>query len=264
VSGLGERLMHGLELEGDLKDGSLSLRHVATHVGGGSSRGSLELDSRSAPPTLALTASAKGLDLGRLVEQIDANKAWSGALDAELDLRSRGGSAHALAAGLDGDAVLSCGGGTISTAHVGRFTRDLLRSVGRVVGVRRKSEVLNCLIVDVRFEKGRGTARTLVVDTKDVLIAGKGWVDLGDETLDLRLVPTPRRASPLSTAATVRVEGPLTSPAVKIEHTSLATSTTLAIVDNIKSFTGVRKAWGMLRGGASDQSPCAKLVGGGT
>ena len=35
-----------------------------------------------------------------------------------------------------------------------------------------------------------------------------------------------------------------------------------AILDNVTSVPGVRRAWRMLMGGASDRSPCAKLAEG--
>ena len=70
----------------------------------------------------------------------------------------------------------------------------------------------------------------------------------------------PRSASPLSTAATVRVTGSLTAPNVRTVASSLATSTTRAIVGSVASVTGARLAWRKLRGGASDQSACAALL----
>ncbi|MBW2269638.1 MAG: AsmA family protein [Deltaproteobacteria bacterium] len=261
VLGIGGPLLNGLELDARLENGRLSLRHSVVGVDGGSSHGSLELDSRASPPTLALKASARDVVLGRLVEQIDADRPWSGRFDAELDLRSRGVSPRALAAGLEGSVVASCGGGTIATAHAGLLTRDLFQSVRHVLGGSQQAEVLNCLLVDFEFHQGLGTARTLLLDAQDIVIVGEGEIDLGRETLALRLIPRPRRASLLSTAATVRIKGPLTSPEVKTEKHSFLGHTTNAMFHNIESLTGVRRAWGILRGGASDRSPCAKLAG---
>jgi hypothetical protein len=100
---------------------------------------------------------------------------------------------------------------------------------------------------------------TLVLDAEDVVIVGEGNVDLGAETLDLRLVPTPRRASLLSTAVTTKVEGPLTHPKVTTVKGTFVTNTTKAVVKNIRAATGVPLAWRKL-GGNSEHPLCAKLL----
>jgi uncharacterized protein involved in outer membrane biogenesis len=259
VDGIRGEVLDDLRLEAGLADGRLSVRHLAVEVEGGTSSAVLQMDSRASPPTFSLEGSAKGMNLGRIVEQIDADKAYSGKLDAKLDLNTRGTSLHALASGLDGEVTLSCGAGTIATAHAGILTRDLFHGIRRAIGMARPSEVLNCLVVDFAFRGGVGTANTLVLDAEDVVIVGEGKVDLGAETLDLRLVPTPRRAGPLSTAVTAKVTGPLTHPKVKMEKGTLVTSTTKAIVKNIASVTGMRLAWRKLGRGAGHPL-CAKLL----
>ncbi len=259
VDGIRGEVLDDLRLEAGLADGRLSVRHLAVDVEGGTSSVVLQMDSRASPPTFSLAGTATGMHLGQIVEQVDADKAYSGKVDAKLDLKSRGASPRAIASALDGEVTLSCGGGTIATAHAGIMTRDLFHSIRRAISKARSSEVLNCLIVEFAFRGGVGTAKTLVLDAEDVVIAGEGSVDLGTETLDLRLVPKPRHASPLSTAVTVRVEGPLTHPTVKIVKGSLVTSTTKAIVKNIGSVTGARLAWRKL-GRRSEDPLCAKLL----
>ena len=101
-----------------------------------------------------------------------------------------------------------------------------------------------------------------MIDSKDILIAGEGDIDLGRETIDLRLIPKPRRASPISTAATVLIKGPLTNPVVRTQAGSLVTSTTAALVENIGSVTGVRWLSRTLRGKSSEETLCAQLDGG--
>jgi uncharacterized protein involved in outer membrane biogenesis len=259
VDGIRGEVLDDLRLEAGLADGRLSVRHLAVEVEGGTSSAVLQMDSRASPPTFSLEGTAKGMNLRQIVEQIDADKAYSGKLDAKLDLKTRGASPHALASGLDGEVTLSCGAGTIATAHAGILTRDLFHSIRGAIGKARPSEVLNCLVVDFSFRGGVGTAKTLVLDAEDVVIVGEGNVDLRAETLDLRLVPTSRHASPFSTAVTAKVEGPLTHPKVTTVKGTLVTNTTKAIVKNIGAATGIPLAWRKL-GGNSEHPLCAKLL----
>jgi hypothetical protein len=259
VDGIRGEVLDDLRLDADLADGLLSVRHLAVDVEGGSVTASLRMDSRASPPTLSLEGGAKGMNLGQIVEQIDEDKAWSGKVHAKLDLKTRGASLHALASGLDGVVTLTCGAGTIATAHAGVLMRDLFQSVRGAIGKARTSEVLNCLVLDFAFHAGVGTAKTLVLDAEDVVIVGEGHVDLGAETLDLRLVPTPRHASPFSTAVTVTAKGPMTHPNVDMEKGTIVKSTTKAIAGNIGSLTGIRQVWRELSQGSEDPL-CAKLL----
>jgi uncharacterized protein involved in outer membrane biogenesis len=259
IDGIDGEVLDDLRIEASLADGRLSARHVAVDVEGGNATAVLQIDSRTSPPTFTLEGTATGVNLGRIVEQIDGDKAYSGKLDAKLNLKTRGTSPHALASGLDGEVTLSCGAGTFATAHAGIMTRDLFQTIRRAIGKARPSEVLNCLVVDVAFRGGVGTANTLVLDAEDVVIVGEGSVDLGRETLDLRLVPTPRSASLISTAVTAKVTGPLTHPNVTTEKGTVVTSATKAIVKNIASASGIRLAWRKLSG-KSEQPLCAELL----
>jgi hypothetical protein len=123
----------------------------------------------------------------------------------------------------------------------------------------KPSEVLNCLIVDFELHGGVAVAQTMLIDSKDLVIVGEGEIDLDAETLDLRLIPSPRGASIFSTAATVQVSGALTDPSVHIEKGSLVTSTTEAIVKRVASVSGVRWLWRKVWGDTSEGSLCATL-----
>jgi hypothetical protein len=143
VDGIRGEVLDDLRLEAGLADGRLSVRHLVVDVEGGTSSAVLQMDSRTSPPTFSLEGTAKGMKLGQIVEQIDADKAYSGKLDAKLDLKTRGASPHALASGLDGEVTLSCVSGAIATAHAGIMTRDLFRGIRGAIGKARPSEAMN-------------------------------------------------------------------------------------------------------------------------
>jgi hypothetical protein len=261
VLGVGGPLLRDVQLDASLKEGWLSARHIGYHIAGGLVQGQLDLDSRASPPTLDLDAHARGMDLGRLVEQIDGDKAYSGSLAARLDLHSRGASTRALASHLEGEVILSAGKGTIAVDHAGLLTRDLSRAVREAVARHpARVEQMNCLIGDFELRAGVARARTLVLDTRSVTVVGEGSIDLGAETVQLRLLPRPRQAGPVSTAATVQVTGPLTRPSVEIETGSLVTSSAKALLKNVGGATRLRRASRWLRGKPAEPTLCEKLL----
>jgi AsmA protein len=260
VIAAGGPLAHDVELTARLENGALSARHVSFHLDGGSVRGQLELDSVASPPTLRLEADAKGIQLGELLTQIDADEVYSGQVDARLALETRGVTTRILAAGVSGSVTVATGSGTIATEHARLLTRDLLESLRGAVGGSPPSETLNCAVVDLDFRDGVGVVRTFAIDAEHLLILGEGSIDLAAESLELRLAPEPRKASALSTAATVRLSGPITSPDISVEKTSLLTSSTRAVFENIGSATGLLHLWRSLRGGPSSRAFCDELL----
>ena len=92
------------------------------------------------------------------------------------------------------------------------------------------------------------------------MVVGEGSIDLGAETGQLTLVPKPHTASPLSTAATVLVTGPLAAPDVNIDKTSLVISAMSAIAKKVDRVTQSRRAWRWLRGKKAEPTLCEKFL----
>jgi hypothetical protein len=262
VLGSSEPFAHDVRLEATLEDGRLSLRNaVFGYRTDAAGSGEAVLDSRASPPALTVRVDVDDMQLDVLLAQLGLPRAYAGRLRASVDLATRGDSPHELASHLDGTLGLTCDGGTIYPEYQSLQMRDLYGSVRSVLGRERESQPFNCLMVGLEFKEGVGTVSPLVVDADDHTTVGEGQIDLGVETIDLRLVPKPRKAGPFSTAATVRVVGPLTGPEIKVNKRSLVTSTTRAVFGNLASASGARLLWGKLGRSAPVDSPCAKLMG---
>jgi hypothetical protein len=154
------------------------------------------------------------------------------------------------------------GSGAIATEHARLLTKDLSHTLRRVVGGSLPSETSNRAVIDLELRDGVGAVKTFVIDAEHLLILGEGSIDLGAESLDLRLSPGPRKASALSTAATARLSGPFASPDISVEETSLFTSSTRAVFKNIGSATGLLQLCRSMRGGASDRALFEELLEG--
>jgi hypothetical protein len=74
------------------------------------------------------------------------------------------------------------------------------------------SDQLQCFVSDTAWKDGVGSIKTLGMDSKILSVAGKGKVDLGTETLDMRFDPRKREQSLTSLAPPVDVEGTLMQP----------------------------------------------------
>jgi hypothetical protein len=179
-------------------------------------------------------------------------------LHGRVALQGRGASPQALAGSLDGELTLGSPGGTIATEHATVLTKDFF-SVLRP-SLRNESETLHCLVMDLGFAAGVGPLRTRRLDVTERVVIGAGQVDLGARRFDLRFVPKPRDPSPFSTAATIRLTGPLTAPTVTTEKASILTSSAQAFLGTATWLSRSRAALHRLIGAEGDHGRCAEVL----
>src|SRR5690606_34445292 len=75
---------------------------------------------------------------------------------------------------------------------------------------------------------GTATARTFVIDTGVVLAQGAGTIDLGAETMDLRIDGETKKPRLLRVWAPITVQGPLTAPKLGVDVGAVAAQGGLA------------------------------------
>lgn len=238
VSGVGGPLLQETSFEGELERGKLSLRHISVAFDGGRLTGELRVDATASPPEVSLEADGQDVQLARLLQELEGSDAYSGELHGRLQLEGRGDSLRQLVGSLDGEFFAASSGGSVSTRHASLLTRDFFSVLRR--SKRRASEALNCLVVDLGFAAGVGDVRWWVLDLEDVVVIGEGRVDLSTRKVDMRFAPKPRNPSPFSTAATIRVTGPVSAPTVKTEKGSLLKSSGKALLGTLPWLSGSR------------------------
>jgi hypothetical protein len=66
---------------------------------------------------------------------------------------------------------------------------------------------LRCLIADFIVTKGKMQTQALLVDTSDTKIEGDGFIDIGEEVLNLKLIPRAKDFSLFSAEAPLYIKG---------------------------------------------------------
>jgi hypothetical protein len=89
--------------------------------------------------------------------------------------------------------------------------------------------VIRCFVTGLEIEDGIMTASTMVLDTERTLIAGEGAVDLGEETLTLRLEGQPKDPGIAHSRVPVEISGHLTSLSLKIDPSGIMVRGGLAL-----------------------------------
>jgi AsmA protein len=147
-----------------------------------------------------------------------------GTMDVRADLHGTGMTPHALAASLDGNAGLALANGEIDS----RLLVWLLSRVAPEAGLldiadKAPRSALRCVALRADASHGVVDLHALLLDTAPLRLTGSGTVDLGQETLSLRLQPLARIGSS-GFSMPVDVRGNFRAPRAAVDTTGAGKS----------------------------------------
>jgi len=179
----------------------------------------LSADASTADVPVNLTLHAPGIPLSLLARYAALPGEASGDLHIETQLKAKGRSAHDLAASLDGPFSATMTHGTLSNAALIELASASLQALGIEVSPQGETAI-RCFGIVGSFNAGVGRFRSIALDTTYLQLDGAGQVDLGAETLALKLHPL-ARLSGSSVSVPVLVEGPLVTPHGRLDASGL-------------------------------------------
>ncbi len=208
-----------------LRQGVLLLGDLNARVAGGRVTGMTQLDAAAAgrPARWQSDLRMTGLQIEQWLHGLERNgqPMVTGRLAARLQVSGVGSSTAELLSSMQGQAAARLAAGSMSHLLMEVAGLDLAQALGVAVrGDRMLS--LSCFNLQAQIDKGVARATQAVADTSDTTLRISGQVDLGAETLALRVVAKPKDFSPFSLRTPVVVGGTLAAPAVGIEGSKLA------------------------------------------
>ena len=204
-------VVEDIDLALALGAGRLDVKLLKAVVGGGKINGNLVLDGSR--PILALTVNldAREVDYGAVLKQLKQTNIASGKVDVQVNLKGRGGSVRAIMAGLDGRMRIVTEGGKVESGLLNILSADVLSALPFVDSKGDKD--IRCGVVDFDIRKGQAKAKALIFETGGLSMIGTGGINLGDETIDLKIDPRAKKISLLKLAMVpVNVGGTLAEP----------------------------------------------------
>jgi AsmA family protein len=248
--------------------GSVAVAPLSAALREGKITGELKFDATRDVPAAAMDLKVANLKLGQFGEhpQSTGEDADSdtrrpppldGALQARITLKARGNSIHELASNANGKvtAVLPHGAVRSSFAELAGFD---LRGLGLMASGNKDDTGVRCGVASFDAQDGRLTAQSLVVDTERVLVTGEGSVDLGSETLDLRIQGRPKHPR-LRLRGALLVRGTLGHPSFSIDAGKAAAQAGGAIALGVL-LTPVAAMLAFVDPGLAKDADCAALL----
>jgi len=200
----------GLELALDLKDGHLrvTLPHAV-----------LTADAAVDNVPVSVALHAPQMPLAMITQGADLPGAVQGAMRIDAELHAAGQTPHDLAASLEGSFAAAMVGGSMSNAALIQMTQAALDALNIKVPPQGETAI-HCLGLAAAFSKGVGRFKTIALDTTYLELSGAGQVDLGAETVAVKLHPL-ARLSGSSVSVPVLVEGPFRAVQGRLDATGL-------------------------------------------
>lgn len=195
-----------------LNGGKLRIDPLSASLPEGKLSGAVTADANAPAPPVTLKLNAPALALGPLLQAIGEPVYLSGNMEVHADLSGAGATPQAIVSGLNGTLGVAIANGTVDNRLLGSTLGSLLRGVNALDLVGRGgTSQLQCFAARLDARSGTATVRTLVLSSSLLTMDGTGTLNLGPETLDLRLRPEGRVAG-TAVVVPVRVTGPMRAP----------------------------------------------------
>jgi len=211
-----------------LDNGLLHLDPFDFGVASGHVRGTLRMDARAAPIHTHVDASARGLDLARVLPRIQSARDAIGRVSGSAALSGTGNSVAKMLGTANGNLAAGVGRGEISNLVMELAGIDIEESL-KFLLTGDKRIPIRCAFGDFAVQDGVMQSRALAFDTTDTIIVGNGSISLRDETLDLMLRPRPKDRSLLALRSPLIVEGTFKNPHFHPDYKRLGLRSAIAL-----------------------------------
>ncbi len=227
-------LANGLLNDGQVRiillDGVLSANPVAVSFLDGAFDASLIVDARLSPK-FRLIASLTNFDFGLFLADMNVMDEFQARLDFAADINGEGDTIASMFANADGQTNLIVGSGKLSERAGRFFGGDLMAQLRPLaaqvledgtIGDAPREINLNCAVSRFDIKNGFAKSRAFLIQTHNLITTGRGNLNFGTESVDLRLAPRPLNPALLDYASDLRVTGSLTQPYFNLDDRSVS------------------------------------------
>ncbi len=213
-----------------LDNGLLALDPLSFVLDAGKFSGKVQIDARKDTPVSDIDMRIADVDLSQFKSTSMKQPALEGIMAGRFKFHGTGSSLHKFASTSEGAMSVVIPHGQITQVIAELTGINVLKGLGLLVSKDQSQTAIRCGIVDFKDHQGSLNTTTVYVDTTDVLITGRGKIDLGSENLDLALQGDPKKVRLLRLRSPITLSGTLLHPAVGLKADKLAEQAGVAAV----------------------------------
>jgi uncharacterized protein involved in outer membrane biogenesis len=186
--------------------------------------------------------------------------AVEGMLQGRAQLHGVGDTIHQAAASAQGRLVFVVPHGEMRQAFAELMGIDVANGLYLLLSKDNRQTDLRCAVAQFDVKDGRADLDTAVLDTGVVRVAGKGMIDLGAETIDLRLDGAPKKPRILRIWSPITVTGTLLHPKLGVDAAKAAGQVGLAAAVGVV-LAPLAAVLPFVEPGLAKDADCAALLG---
>ena len=211
-----------VDLGAELEAGILQLDPVSFDFNRGSLNGTARINANRDVPYTNADFRLRGYPLESIIPARNGAPTVTGSALGRAQLEGSGASVHDVAANSRGTISLVVPQGQMRAAFAELLGINVTAGLGKLLSGDTGTSEIRCAVADFTVRSGVATARTFVIDTTPVLAQGSGTIDLGAETMNLRIDGETKEARLIRLWAPITIEGPLTAPRIGVDGGAVA------------------------------------------
>jgi uncharacterized protein involved in outer membrane biogenesis len=196
----------------NLRNGVLKADPLSFTTPQGKITGTVRVDATGKVPLTDIDLRLTGLQMSNFKPKTAKEAPVDGTLRGRIRLEGRGGSVAKFVSTSNGTMTFVMPRGEVREAFAELTGINVSRGLGLLLRRDEDKAPIRCGVADFAAKDGVLHAKNLVFDTKDVLITGKGSVDLDREVYDLNIQGHPKKFRLLRLRSPIAIKGPLRKP----------------------------------------------------
>jgi len=237
--------------------GILTVTPLTGHVFDGALTAHVKANLTTDDPADSLELTITHLNLERLLPHGADEPPLKGLLQARVLAKGHGRSLHEFASTADGTLSAAVPHGAIRAAVADLAGLDL-RAIGLLFDKHGPDKQVRCGVASFEAHDGLLAAKTLVLDTEQVLIVGEGTIHMDSEAIDLTLRGHPKRPG-FRVRSPGLVRGTLSHPSFAVQPRDAVAQTVAAVALGVL-LTPLASALAFVDPGLTKDADCGALM----
>lgn len=205
-----------------LNEGLLTIDPLSFELDQGRFSGNVRIDARRDTPESNIDMRIDKINLAQFKTAAMKEPPLAGLLTGRFQFHGSGSSIHKLASSANGQLSVVIPQGEINNAIAELTGINVVRGLGLLLTKNEDKTAIRCSVIDFQAHDGTLAAKTVFVDTTDVLITARGAVDMTSENMDMALQGDPKKIRFTRLRSPITMTGTMAHPVVGLSIKKLA------------------------------------------
>jgi uncharacterized protein involved in outer membrane biogenesis len=199
----------------ELENGVLAFDPFAFEMPQGRLSGDAKIDARQDVPKVHIDVRIKDIQLDQLKGKAPGAQApLGGVMQARMVVNGTGDSVHEVMSDANGTFTLILPNGEVRSAFAELTGINVSKGLGLLLTNADDKAPIRCGVAQFNIKDGLMSAQNITFDTENVVIRGKGAINLGPESLNLEIKGDPKKIRFTRLRSPIEVKGHLMKPSV--------------------------------------------------